>query len=115
MGMTVRFPNGQAVTYNDANFLTFGNGQVWSLYTKDPEKGGRWLCSISPESGAIVESVPPCKVENPLVKLTGEGALDFVLENAEEISKPWAGARKLAELKKKLARFSTRSKTWRRA
>lgn len=104
MAMTVRFPNGQAVTYNDAMFCSYGN-EIASLYTKE---GGRWIVSIPYESGALIETVRPCRVENPLTAVTGEAALEYVLAHAEELANLSRGGRLLAELKKKLAGFSLR-------
>jgi hypothetical protein len=114
MAFTVRYPSGQAVTYNDATFLYHGNGS-WEIYTKDKEKGGRCICVIQQSAGVAVEFVTPCKVENPLAKLTGESALDFVLANIEDLSRPYGGALKVAKLKTKLQKFSSRSKNWRRS
>lgn len=46
MAMTVRFPNGQAVTYNDAMFCSYGN-EIASLYTlANLSRGGRLLAEL---------------------------------------------------------------------
>jgi len=60
--ITVRFPNGQAVTYNDATHL-IRSEDGWQLHT---EKGGRWVASIQSSAGVIVEAMPPCSVSNPI-------------------------------------------------
>jgi len=107
MSMTVRFPNGQAVTYNDAYLVKhFANHS--SLYTKSPEDGGTWICNIPYASGAIIEGTRPCRVENPLMDVTGESALKYVLAHAEELANLSNGSHLLVQLKKKLAGFSTR-------
>lgn len=59
---TVRYPNGQAVQYNTANFLKYENA-CWQLYT---ESGGDWIASIQLSAGAMVECVAPCKVNNAM-------------------------------------------------
>lgn len=61
--ITVRFPNGQAVTYNSAALLTYKPGSAWELTSKN----GGWVASIQESAGVIVESEPPCKVENPIM------------------------------------------------
>lgn len=111
MAMTVRFPNGQEVTYNDACYLNY-KSQGWELYTKDPDKGGSWIVSIQQSSGAIVESMKPCKVQNPLTNVTGEKALEYVIAYITELSKTYSGAKLVKKLKKKLVQYSTRSGKW---
>ena len=61
--MTVRFPNGQALQYNDAMNLAHGNNEEYILRKK---KGGDAIAFIQASAGAIVEFVQPCRVYNPL-------------------------------------------------
>lgn len=76
--MTVRFPNGQAVQYNDANFLLrTENG--WQLFTKE---NGKWLASIQTSAGVIVEAIPPCYVGNPLDRY--QDGLKYKIESLEK-------------------------------
>jgi len=86
MSMTVRFPNGQAVTYNDARFVeSYGHG--WHLYkSKKGDVCEGWIATVPHSSGAIIEVVRPCRVENPLMDVTGESALKYVLAHAEELA-----------------------------
>lgn len=58
--ITVRFPNGQAVQYNAASYLTYAMS-AWELYES---KGGPWVASIMPSAGAIVECRSPCDVRD---------------------------------------------------
>ena len=58
--ITVRFPTGLAVTYNKANFLSWGSIN-WEIRES---KDGKWIASIPAGTNCIVEVVYPCKVEN---------------------------------------------------
>jgi len=57
---TVRYPNGQAIQYNTANSLEYGV-DGWHLYER---KGGKWVASIQPSAGVIVEATAACRVYN---------------------------------------------------
>lgn len=103
----MRFPNGQTVRYNDANYLQYTD-RLMKLWKGDPDKKGAFICCIPYESGAIVEFVRPCAVENPLTSMSGQAAIEYVINNAEELAKLSNGGRLLSTLKKKLAGFSTR-------
>lgn len=108
--LVVRYPDGTSVTYAIANYVNYlGNGAI-ELYTN---KDGRWVATIQASAGAIVEAEPASKIENPLKKLTGEAALDYVLENIHDLTKTWNGGYKASGLKRKLANFSTRYRSWR--
>lgn len=72
--MTVRFPNGQAVTYNDACWLTTDESGNSRLYT---EKDGKWLATIQVSAGVIIECVRPCGVVNPIAPMI---SMDKTLE-----------------------------------
>ena len=67
--MTVRFPNGQAVQYNDAYFIQWGEN-THTLYTKEPSKGGSLIAKVPRE--CIVEWVRPCRVYNPIASVQNE-------------------------------------------
>lgn len=54
--MTVRFPNGQAVQYNTANYV-IRRESCSSLYT---EKDGTWIAQIPYD--CIIEVEPACRV-----------------------------------------------------
>jgi hypothetical protein len=108
--MTVRYPNGMVVTYNNAMWL-IRHSDCWQLLEKE---GGQLVVSIPLTAGAAVEFFRPCAVENPLGKLTGEHALEYVLKNIEDLSKTWTGKQSVKQLKKKLASFRPRSGTWAR-
>ena len=58
--MTVRFPNGQAVQYNDATFCNRSR-EYSDLWTKE---GGTWIAQIP--NTCIIENKPACRVYNPL-------------------------------------------------
>ena len=61
--MTVRFPSGQAVQYNNANFLKHCDDATWIL---SEIENGKKIAFIQASAGVIVEFVHPCEVYNPL-------------------------------------------------
>lgn len=67
--MTVRFPNGQAVQYNDAYYITWGENHS-SLYNKAPDKGGSLIARVPRE--CIIEWESPCRVYNPISSAPNE-------------------------------------------
>jgi hypothetical protein len=57
--MTVRFPNGFSIQYNDANFCS--RGTVYTdLYVKE---GGKWIVQF-PTTMCLIENVSPCRTYN---------------------------------------------------
>jgi hypothetical protein len=67
--MTVRFPNGQAVQYNDANFISWGNDHS-TLYNEEPNQGGQLIARVPRE--CIIEWEKPCRVYNPISSAPNE-------------------------------------------
>jgi len=59
--MTVRFPNGQAVVYNRAYYVTRSQHGYSDLYGK---KDGEWIAQIP--NTCIIESEHACRVYNAL-------------------------------------------------
>ncbi len=104
--ITIRFPSGVAVIYNDARFLN-QTSSAWELYTQKPTEGGRWIASIPLATQCIVEAVKPCRVENPVTGLTNHAAADMVLENIRELD-----GRRLKELKMALRDFNAKTYEW---
>jgi hypothetical protein len=104
--LTVRFPNGQAVTYNDANFCRYTE-HTFNLWTKE---GGTWIATITYESGAIIEAVPPCKVENPIAAMTLKVACEMVLASARNAN--YRESILLADVKKMLRKFHGQRHVW---
>lgn len=71
--MTVRFPNGHAIQYNNATWLAWDPGK-WVL--KESEKG-KPIAFIQASAGVIVEFASPCRVydgiqQNQLSELVKE-------------------------------------------
>ncbi len=67
--ITVRFPNGQAVQYNDAHFVDWSYTTMARILTKE---GGRIMALIPLPTNAIIEFTSPCCVYNPLTDTTNE-------------------------------------------
>jgi hypothetical protein len=105
--LTVRFPDGTSITYHEANRLVTSQDR-WEIYTA---MGGKWIASIMPHAGCIVEATTSVKIENPVDQLTDDHALDYVVKHIEEYS-DWRYNRRLRQLKAKLSRFDAKRGVW---
>lgn len=105
--MTVRFPTGVSVVYNDANYLKY-DAVVWELYTKNPDCGGTWICSIPANTNCVVEHLPACRVENAVMDL--KKAANVLGGSQSQLRKCASGD--LAKLKRLLKHFDLRTYTW---
>ncbi|KKM68602.1 hypothetical protein LCGC14_1459170 [marine sediment metagenome] len=111
MALTVRFPNGQAITYNDVNEKQRIVGG-WELIKKD-RRGEKWQVAIVLDSsGAILEWVNPCTIENPLEKITDRAALERLRSRLQEAGKNNPGA--LGDMKRELAGFNLKTYKWKK-
>ncbi len=104
--VTVRYPNGQCLTYNEAHDLT-RNATEWDLYTK---KDGKWVASIQISAGVIVEVIPPCKIENPIQQLTVDSALELLIKHIRD-AKNFSN---VTTLKSLLRKFNSAMWEWKR-
>jgi hypothetical protein len=104
--ITVRFPNGQAVTYNMGTHI-----ERWALGTNVLAKNGYLIAWISDSSGAVVEWYSPCKIENPSAEMTWAEALKIVEEHCTEFDN-WADMDRLASIKSKLRKFHIQRRRW---
>jgi hypothetical protein len=75
--MTVRFPNGQAVQYNDAYFIQWGT-DAHNLYNKNHNAGGSLIARVPRE--CIVEWIKPCRVYNPIASITNDELIELKKE-----------------------------------
>lgn len=106
--ITVRYPwSGTAVTYNDANFLTHGEG-TWKLSNGDPANGGKSIAFIQASAGVVVEFAPPCKVEQ--MAPTADAAAELLVKRRSELRGLRYGL--LADLKRALAPFNSKTGRW---
>ncbi len=108
--MTVRFPNGHAVTYKRAGYLD-NRGPGWELYTGE---GGDWIASIQESAGAMIETTSPSKVENPTmtIGLTDAEAMEMVVRMLENHTCPAGAGEDTARMKAALRSFDARSWEW---
>ncbi|HKO43359.1 MAG TPA: hypothetical protein VJU84_08715 [Pyrinomonadaceae bacterium] len=102
--LTVRFPDGTAVQYNQANYLVCGSTEV-SLYSK---KDGQWIASILNSSGAIVEGSTPCRVYDGR-KTTEQ--LQSLVPRLRELTSH-SDCQVLVEMKRELENFDARRRCW---
>jgi hypothetical protein len=105
--ITVRYPNGQAVTYNTGWYL-IRDGVGWHIYDKDPATGGSLQASIQLSAGCIVEWTPACRVEN--AALTVESAAQLLAKHPRELRNLSGGV--LSDLKRALHDFNAKRWTW---
>lgn len=108
--MTVMFPTGIRVTYNEAHFIQWPDNGPWLLKTNE---NGEIICRIQPSAGVLIEWKKPCAVTAPPVA-TAKDSLRFLVNelNRQPIT-GWEEEGLLRELKLKLARFDARKKVWR--
>lgn len=90
--LTVRFPSGVSIQYNDANHVIRQDGGYSDLYT---HKDGQWVAQV-PTHGCVVERVRACRVYDACA---GDRA-EQVLQNLEGLP---SGT--LRTLKRRLKRF----------
>lgn len=62
--LRIRYPSGLVVQYNDAQQVVMG-ATSWDLYA-DPPNNKKWIASLQPSAGAIVEYYRPCSVEQSI-------------------------------------------------
>lgn len=62
--ITVRFPNGQAVQYNTATYVTRSQFGYSDLYTKENDA---WIAQVP--NTCLIEIVSPCRVYNAVEQM----------------------------------------------
>jgi hypothetical protein len=105
MAVTVRFPSGQAVRYNEAKWVVW-EGEGAAFYAGEDKK--RFIARVLPGSGAIVEFQSPCDVSNPLVNR--EDMARLVVNSIREITNRTL----LRELKCALQDFNATKYEWKK-
>jgi hypothetical protein len=98
--MTVRFPSGFSVQYNEANWLSF-HGEMMRLSTA---KDGRWICDVPVASGAIVEVATPCRTYDANTRDITETA---IIDRLRQLS-----GYEVARIKAELKKFDSNRKAW---
>lgn len=105
----VRFPTGVVVVYRTATQVVYHEqSQSWRLLTKE---GGSVVAVLMASAGCIIELEKPVSVENPLVRMTGETALEYVVSHLREFG-GWHQSRLLKRLKSEMGAFDARDLTW---
>lgn len=98
--ITVRFPNGQAIRYNN---LTWVHWQADGTALLKKDEKSPWYVHVPRE--CIIEFISPCSVSNPL--LSPQESIDMVVANVREMP-----AGKLRELKTLLEKFNRHTYRW---
>jgi hypothetical protein len=96
--MTVRFPSGVSIQYNDANYIT-RNQDYADLYTA---KDGRWIAQV-PTKGCVIEAQRACRVYDACA---GDRA-EQVMQNLEGLPDHI-----LRGLKRRLGKYRSRRGEW---
>jgi len=86
--ITVRYPNGQAIQYNEANYLSHKSGETWVLRESSD---GEFIAFIQASAGVIVEFVRPCRVSNPLME--SESKLNALAKEIRSLKRKIDGGR----------------------
>ena len=114
--LTVRYPDGVVVTYNNANELSYSEG-VWILFknygvkNKDGEEKKDWVASIQVSAGVIVECQPGLKYFSKNYLPYRENALRFVVEHLTEFDGS-SQEELLKQLKSKLTKYNSQTGLW---
>jgi hypothetical protein len=105
--ITIRFPSGLSITYNNANYL-YRELTKTVLYTKSVEEGGKFVAQVLGDH--VVEFEGPCKIENVGIDLSDGKALEIVAQKIRKFKNGQAS--KLAEIKAALRDFDARTLSW---
>ena len=109
--ITVRYPNGFSIQYNDAhaiNQLNDGSTEIIQIVDKGTSREKKWkIAQLLPGSGAIVEWVTSCRTYNAEA-VDDDKLIDIVIERIRKFP-----AWKLRDLKTELHAFHAKSGTWR--
>lgn len=76
---TVRFPNGQAIQYNSANFAS-RSAEYTDIYTK---KNGTWVAQIP--NTCIIEAIPACRVYNAISEENKDRQIAKLMSNIKRL------------------------------
>lgn len=106
--ITIRYPNGQAISYNKA-YTLYRETDAWMLYTTTKDKGGALVVAVQVTAGCVIEWSQPCKVEN--AALTVKKAAEVLAKCSDELHQLPGSV--LRDLKIALQRFNARTRTWR--
>jgi len=105
--MTVRFPTGISLRFNDANYcIRSGTGEYADLYTA---KDGAWVAQVP--SSCVIEIRQPCRVWNAITDPSE--AVEWLVKLIDERHSSLK-MYELADLKRALDAFDARGKRWKR-
>jgi hypothetical protein len=107
--MTVRFPNGFSIQYNDASYAERHAEGYTDLYTAKDPTTRRWVAQV-PNAGCVIEVVSPCRVYN-----ANEQPTEVARAFASAIEAPNRGkldGSYLKRIKKALESFDSRTYRW---
>jgi len=93
--ITVRYPNGQAIQYNEAKDIRVElNGLIAIIDSK-----GYWMAKVLPSSGATFECYSPCRVYNALTE-ADEPKLNALAKEIRSLKRKIDGGRGKREIQK---------------
>jgi len=109
--ITVRFPNGQTVTYNDATCVKWFDKECALYRTREARDAGNWIVWIPSTAGAVIEFVNPCIVRIPNT-LSPDEAMNLILREGRNFT--YLQKRKLADVKKMLEGLNRQTLRWKK-
>lgn len=101
--ITVRYPSGFSVQYNDAVYLTYQN-HGWELYTD--QKKTKWIASIQNSAGVIIESVRPWATYDANT-VDDQKLIQLVMDRLPKMSQS-----KVRGLKRHLKNYNSNTGSW---
>jgi len=109
--ITVRFPNGQAVTYGTATCVKWVDHECGLYRTIQDRDANQWIVWIPSTAGAVIEFVHPRTVSIPNTLLPDE-AMNLILRKGRGFS--WHQRQKLADVKKMLEGLNRQTLRWKK-
>lgn len=102
--ITVRFPNGFSVQYNDACAFKI-EGDIIKIYRAHGRES-EWFAWVPVSSGALVEGRSPCRTYDAATSDTN-AMVDTIMDRLKQVSYG-----RLADLKRRLATYNVTRREW---
>jgi hypothetical protein len=112
MSLTVRFPSGVSMTYNDVNYIDWGDGERIYLKRKDEKGNFHWHATVLKSSGAVLEWVRPCQVMAAPIPAGKDMLQELCNAVRDKRISSWDELDLLAQLKGRLRTFNSKRKRW---
>lgn len=111
--ITVRFPTGLKVQYNDAAYVEYHNIYGQAQYRIMDKEGGRLYALVPMSSGALIEFTKPCVATMTSGAETNQERIQWLIDHGRSMA-GWGELGLLADFKKMLHHFDARARTWKK-